>query len=113
MLVEDHEDTLRIIARLLERLGYTVRRARSVGEALDLAVGERFDLLVSDLNLPDGSGHDVMRFVKERYGLRGIALSGFGREVDIQRSHDAGFLAHLVKPVDIQVLRRKIEAVAT
>jgi len=113
LLVEDHEDTLRIIARLLERQGYTVRPARSVSEALDLAAGERFDLLVSDLNLPDGSGHDVMRFVKERYGLRGIALSGFGREVDIQRSRDAGFQAHLVKPVDIQVLSRKIEAVAT
>jgi PAS domain S-box-containing protein len=112
LLVEDHEDTLRVISRLLERLGYVVRAARSVGEALALAEGERFDLLISDLNLPDGSGLDIMRAVKERHGLRGIALSGFGREGDIQRCRDAGFETHLTKPVDFQALKLRIEAVA-
>jgi CheY-like chemotaxis protein len=112
LLVEDHEDTLRVISRLLERLGYVVRAARSVGEALALAEGERFDLLVSDLNLPDGSGLDIMRAVKERHGLRGIALSGFGREGDIQRCRDAGFETHLTKPVDFHALKLRIEAVA-
>jgi CheY-like chemotaxis protein len=112
LLVEDHEDTLRVISRLLERAGYTVRAARSVGEALKLAGGERFDLLVCDLNLPDGSGLEVMRSLKDRYGLRGIALSGFGREADIQRSRQAGFDDHLVKPVDFHALKLKIESVA-
>ena len=78
LLVEDHEDTLRVISRLLGRLGNDVRAAWSVGEALELADGGRFDLLVSDLSLPDGSGLEVMRAVKERHGLR-IAMSGFGR----------------------------------
>jgi len=113
LLVEDHEDTLRVIARLLGRLGHAVRTARSVGEALESAAGERFDLLVSDIGLPDGSGLDVMRAVKDRYGLRGIALSGFGREADIRRSREAGFQDHLTKPVDFQVLRRKIESLAS
>jgi CheY-like chemotaxis protein len=101
LLVEDHEDTLRVVARLLGRLGYTVRAAR-----------EWFDLLVSDIGLLDGSGLDVMRAVRDRHGLRGIALSGFGREADIRRSREAGFEGHLVKPVDFQALAEKIEAVA-
>ena len=50
-----------MIARLLKRLGYAVTTARGVGEALELASRERFDLLVSDIGLPDGSGLDIMR----------------------------------------------------
>jgi PAS domain S-box-containing protein len=113
LLVEDHEDTLRVVARLLGRLGHSVRAARGVAEALDLAARERFDLLVSDIGLPDGSGLDVMRAVRGRHGLRGIALSGFGREADIRRSREAGFEDHLVKPVDFQALKDMIEAVAS
>ena len=113
LLVEDHVDTLKVIARLLGLLGHTVRSAQSVGEALDLAARERFDLLVSDLGLPDGSGLDVMRTVRDRYGLRGIALSGFGREADIQRSREAGFEDHLIKPVSFQALKLRLDSLAS
>ena len=113
LLVEDHEDTLRVLARLLERLGHAVLTARSVGEALELAARERFDLLVSDIGLPDGSGLDVMRAVRGRHGLRGIALSGFGRDADILRSREAGFEDHLTKPVDFRALQEKIESAAS
>ena len=111
LLVEDHEDTLRVICRLLRTAGLRRPAARSVGEALELAEGERFDLLVSDLDLPDGSGLEVMRSVKERHGLRGIAMSGFGRDADIQRCREAGFEVHLTKPVDFDTLKLKIESI--
>ena len=64
--------------------------------------------MLSDLGLPDGSGQDLMRELASRYGLRGIALSGYGMEEDIRRSREAGFLRHLTKPVDLQVLEATI-----
>jgi CheY-like chemotaxis protein len=63
---------------------------------------------VSDLGLPDGSGHDLMRELKSRYGLSGIALSGYGMEEDVHQSREAGFDRHLTKPVSIQVLAAAI-----
>lgn len=104
LLVEDHEHSAKAIARLLGRAGYEVRVVGSVKSALAAAEAAPFDLLVSDLGLPDGSGNDLMRQLRERHKLRGIALSGFGMEEDIARSREAGFEAHLVKPVRVQQL---------
>jgi len=109
LLVEDHADTLRILCRLLEKWGYRVECSDSVAQALDLAARESFDILISDLGLPDGSGLDIMRQTKERYGLRGIALSGFGTDDDLRRSREAGFEEHLTKPVGIEGLRAALE----
>jgi PAS domain S-box-containing protein len=111
LLVEDHVDTRRVLTRLLGAMGCTVRTAGLVSEALRAAEEERFDLLVSDIGLPDGSGVEVMREVKARYGLRGIALSGFGMEEDIERSRAAGFEAHLTKPVNLAVLEATLRRV--
>jgi CheY-like chemotaxis protein len=111
--VEDHEDTLRVMATLLRRYGYDVRTAGTVHRALELAEHEHFDLLISDLGLPDGSGLDVMREVKSHYRMKGIALSGFGMEEDLRRSMDAGFEQHLTKPVNIQALENLIRRVAS
>ena len=66
------------------------------------------DLVISDLGLPDGTGLDLMRELGGRYGLRGIALSGYGMDEDIQRSRDAGFAPHLTKPVTLQMLQEAI-----
>ena len=71
-----------------------------------------FDVIVSDLGLPDGSGYELMRALQDRYGARGIALSGFGMEGDILRGREAGFLEHLVKPVDVATLDQAILRVA-
>lgn len=111
LLVEDHIDTARATLRLLERSGYQVVWADSVAKALRLAESEPFHLVVSDLGLPDGDGHALMQQIKERHGLPGIALSGFGMEGDVARGRDAGFLEHLVKPVDIATLDRAIRHV--
>ena len=109
LLVEDHADTAAILARLLRRMGHDVLPANSVAAALQLAEKEmpvaQIDLVMSDLGLPDGSGLDLMRQLSANYGLRGIALSGFGMDSDLAQSTAAGFSRHLIKPIDIALLR--------
>ncbi|HWB53815.1 MAG TPA: ATP-binding protein, partial [Tepidisphaeraceae bacterium] len=111
LLVDDHADTARIMAHLLRRQGHDVRVAMSVREAVKLA-GERFDVLVSDIGLPDGSGLDVMQAIAAHYPTAGIALSGFGSSEDIERSKAAGFYEHLTKPVDFPLLLSAINQVS-
>lgn len=108
LLVEDHADTLRVLTRLLRGWGYEVFPASCVRDALELSQKEKFDLLVSDLGLPDGNGLDIMKQLKARYGLRGIAISGYGTEEDLIQSQTAGFERHLTKPVDFGVLETAI-----
>ena len=112
LLVDDHPDTLETMAKLLRRWGYDVTPASDVRSALEQAEGGHFDLLVSDLGLPDGSGLDIMRQVREKRGLRGIALSGFGTDEDLGRSREAGFSEHLVKPVSIHALHAAVQRIA-
>ena len=102
LLVEDHGDTARIMRRLLSAEGHEVEVAGDVATAMELANERPFDLLLSDLGLPDGSGLDLMRTLRKR-GLKlpGIALSGYGQEQDLEQSREAGFAAHLVKPVNM------------
>ncbi|HEV2853634.1 MAG TPA: MASE1 domain-containing protein [Thermoanaerobaculia bacterium] len=108
LLVEDHADTAEAMADLLSLMGHRVVTAGTVAEALAAAGRERFDLVVSDLGLPDGSGLDVMGELSRRYNLPGIALSGYGMEEDVRRSHEAGFSRHLTKPVGLPALEAAI-----
>jgi two-component system CheB/CheR fusion protein len=108
LLVEDHADTLSALTTLLKRKGYTVTPAASVAEALLAAESETFDLLLSDMGLPDGSGSDIMRYLKTRGNIRGIALTGFGQDEDITNARTAGFDTHITKPIKIQVLHETI-----
>jgi len=109
LLVEDHEDTNRSLTSLLRRRGYDVQPARSVQSALALAANSRFDVLVSDIGLPDGSGIELMRALNSANPIFGIALTGFGMEEDVRRSHDVGFHHHLIKPVDLNRLDSLIQ----
>jgi len=115
LLVDDHEDTARAMKRLLERLGYHVQTANSFNSALLTSTASPFDLLISDIGLPDGSGHDLMRQLLQRHGrtIKGVALSGFGMEEDIQKSKAAGFAEHLTKPVNFSQLEKVIRDLAT
>ena len=108
LLVEDHADTRQVLDRLLSSMGFLVWSVGSVREARELSDRERFDLVVSDIGLPDGSGHDVMNYLRARHATRGIALSGFGQDDDIRRSREAGFELHLTKPVSFQTLKEVI-----
>jgi PAS domain S-box-containing protein len=109
LLVEDHEDTARILCRLLTARGHGLTLAASVRDGVQLALASDFDLLLSDLGLPDGDGCDLLRqLAAAGRPIRAIALSGYGTVEDVERSKLAGFLEHLTKPVDFE---RLIEAV--
>ena len=101
LLVDDNAETLSTIARLLRSSDFDVRTAVSVKSAFAALDSERFDLLVSDIGLPDGSGLDIMRHGRDHLGLKGIALSGYGTDQDARTSKEAGFAHHLIKPSDL------------
>lgn len=109
LLVEDHEDTNRSLTTLLRQRGYTVDPAYDLRSALELAAKGEFDVLISDIGLPDGSGIDLMLTLQNQRPLLGIALTGFGMEEDIRRSYDVGFAHHLVKPIDLNRLDTLIQ----
>lgn len=104
LLVEDHEPTRNAVHKLLASRNFEVCPAGTVADAWALADTATFDLLVSDIGLPDGDGYLLMREMQDRFGLKGIALTGFGLEDDIKLGREAGFSAHLVKPIRAKVL---------
>src|SRR4029077_13431313 len=85
LLVDDHDDTRRLLARLLLQRGHKVSTASSMHDALKL-LEDRHDVLISDIGLPDGSGLELMQEARRRGHIRGIALSGFGMPEDMERS---------------------------
>jgi PAS domain S-box-containing protein len=109
LLVEDDPDTLRVMASLLRRRGHEVITAESVASGLSLAARSRFDLLISDLGLPDGTGIDLIRQLRVDRDFPALALSGYGMEADVQRCLNAGFRTHLTKPVNFSTLESEIQ----
>jgi len=105
LLVEDHHQTRHALARLLKNRGHEVATAETMRQARDLANTFAYDVVLSDLGLPDGTGHELMTELRRlRPSCHGIALSGYGMDTDIQRSRAAGFDVHLTKPVDVGAL---------
>ncbi len=111
LLVEDQEDARRAMCILLGSQGYQVNAAASIQAALALGGRQQFDLLITDVGLPDGSGLELLARVRQNSPrLEGVALSGYSRPEDIANAKKAGFFLHLVKPVQFSELRRAIEA---
>lgn len=110
LVVDDHHDTLVGMKMMLERRGYRVTVAHSADEASEKAGQEKFDLLISDIGLPDRSGYELMEEMRAKNGLRGIALSGFGMESDVNRARAAGFSEHLTKPLNFERLEEAIHS---
>jgi signal transduction histidine kinase len=111
LLVDDHVDSVRPMQLFLEATGYQVTIAHSVLTALEAARLEDFDLLVSDIGLPDGTGEDLIRQLQDKGPkLPSIALSGYGTDQDVESSRAAGFQVHLTKPVLPQHLRTTIDS---
>lgn len=104
LLIDDHADTLWSMNRLLQRRGYEVTTARSYAEALQRAEVGEFDYIISDLGLPDGSGLDLLKELRQHSHAPAIALSGYGMESDVELAREAGFTTHLTKPVDFPAL---------
>lgn len=113
LIVEDHDDTRLSLERLLAKWGHTVASAETLAEARARVGAEQFDLLLTDLGLPDGHGLDLMREIRAQGGtIPGIALSGFGTEMDAKLSLEAGFAAHFTKPVGARNLKSEIARIA-
>jgi CheY-like chemotaxis protein len=108
LLVEDNRDTLHFLALILGQRGHVVRKAASMTQARG-ELTEDLDLVISDIELPDGSGLELMREIGGDGGVPGIAMSGFGSEEDVQLSREAGFAIHLTKPIDIARLEAAIQ----
>jgi CheY-like chemotaxis protein len=111
LLVEDHQDTRRALGALLERNGYGVVSASGVKEAMEISRKRKFDFLVSDISMPDGSGLELMDQLRAS-GVRGVAISGFGTEDDQERSRAAGFSEHITKPISFAVLEETLRRLA-
>ncbi len=112
LLVEDHEPTRTALSRLLTRRGYKVKTAGSFAEARAVADARHFQLLISDIGLPDGNGFELMRELRAgNKDIRGIALTGYGTDQDVERSLEAGFDIHLTKPVRVQSLETALAAI--
>ena len=113
LLVEDHGDTARVLARLIQSQGHEVHTVGDIQQALELGRRGSFDVVVSDLGLPDGNGRDLFPELQRLHpGIVGIAISGFGTDEDIQQSLGVGFEEHLVKPLNIATLRAAIQRIA-
>ena len=111
LLVDDHPDTCTALERLLVRRGHLVAAAQNMRSALEAAARNQFDLLISDIALPDGSGIELITCLKAMNPIRGIAISGFGMNGDIEKSLSAGFSEHLVKPIKVEKLETAIDRV--
>jgi CheY-like chemotaxis protein len=110
LLVDDHHDTCLGMKRMLERRGYQITIAHSAEQAVEKVRTQDFDLLISDIGLPDRSGYDLMREVRLNKPLPGIALSGFGSEQDVNQAREAGFAEHLTKPINFERLEKTIRS---
>jgi signal transduction histidine kinase/ActR/RegA family two-component response regulator len=114
LLVDDHEDTCTALEKLLVRRGHLVAATHNMRSAMEAAVRNQFDLLISDIALPDGNGMELMMQMRAISKIPGIAISGFGNNGDIEKSLQAGFAEHLIKPVKLDALEAAIErAIAT
>ena len=113
LLVDDHHDTCAALEKLLARRGHLVAVTHDVRSAMEAAVRNKFDLLISDIALPDGTGMELMMQLRAIANIPGIAISGFGHNGDIERSLQAGFSEHLIKPIKLDKLEAAIERALT
>jgi PAS domain S-box-containing protein len=108
LFVDDNADTALVLSKFLKASGHSVKTAGSAAAALELAGKEPFDVIISDIGLPDATGYELMKEIKARYSMQGIAMSGYGMDEDLQKSRDAGFSDHIVKPASVAQLERSI-----
>lgn len=112
LVVEDHIDSAELLAELLENHGHTVRVATTASDAMAIANEQPFDVVLSDVGLPDASGYELMQQLRERFPIKGIAMTGSGRPSDIEAGRAAGFSVHLTKPVSLRRLQQALEDLA-
>lgn len=109
IVVEDHASTAEALRKFLTTIGYKVYIAPDIASARALAKAIEFDVLLSDLRLPDGTGWDLMEELSAKQPVRAIAISGYNSEADVQRSRKVGFLDHIAKPLVAEQLSAALE----
>jgi CheY-like chemotaxis protein len=112
LVVEDHGETLQALSRLLSHFGHEISLAEGAQSALEIIGSKEFDVVLSDIALPDGTGYDVISEAKRKQPVKAVALTGFGATEDIQRGKEAGFDFHLTKPIDFHELRTVLAQIA-
>jgi hypothetical protein len=112
LVVEDHNDTLQALSRLLSHFGHEISLADTAQGALNTIDSKEFDVVLCDIALPDGNGYDVVAQAKRKRPVKAVALTGFSTTDDIKRSQQAGFDFHLTKPVDFHELRAVLGQIA-
>ena len=112
-IVENHDDTRFLLGLLLEQLGHSVQAAATMSDALDDAGSGEFDVLISDIGLPDGNGWELLTNLGDRAPAYAIAMSGFGMASDRQKSLAAGYRHHLLKPVEPDQLEKLLDEAAS
>jgi DNA-binding response OmpR family regulator len=109
LIVDDNEDSAELLGIFLEAEGYQVRTAHDGTSALALHESFAPSVAILDIGLPDLDGYEVARRIQAQgAGTHLIALSGYGEPSDLARAREAGFVCHLVKPVDMQKLVRVV-----
>jgi DNA-binding response OmpR family regulator len=111
LFVEDHDDTRHTLCRLLRHFDYDVVSARDYRTATNLLGESRFDILLSDICLPDGNGCDLVREAKSKQQLVAIALSALGSAQDEERGFSCGFDHYFVKPLNVRHLREILDKI--
>ena len=112
LIVEDDQDTSRVLSRLLQRWGHYVTVGATVAEGKALTNAQSFELILSDIGLPDGTGIELIQYVRIRSNAMAIALSGYGMEADVAECKAAGFNEHITKPINLQRLEILIQRVS-
>jgi CheY-like chemotaxis protein len=104
LLVEDHVSTRTALSIWLSDLGHEVEPVESAAAALAYAKKFTFDLLISDIGLPDGNGRDLLKKLREHHDFHAVAITGLPGTGESELSRAAGFAQHLEKPVDLDAL---------
>lgn len=107
LLIDDHRDTVELTAFFLVKRGFSVARAHSAAEARLEASKQKFDLLISDIRLPDGDGVALLREFQKTCGMKGILVSG---SIEDGKAVEADGIRFLPKPVELEKLFEAIQA---
>ena len=115
LIVDDSEDTIRMLEELLKVSGANVKTATNGADALRIAEDNEFDVILSDISMPEMDGFEFLQRLRKidgRQHVPVIAITGFGRNDDIQRARAAGFYSHLTKPLNLQALTEILQQLA-
>jgi PAS domain S-box-containing protein len=112
LLIEDHEDTAQVLQNVLRQMGHKVETCSTVATACQKLQESRFDILLSDIGLPDGTGIDFIKAARQICQTPAVALTGYGMAEDVEKCLQAGFDEHLTKPIDVERLEKTLSRIS-